>query len=100
MERHVVGKAAALQPGQRMIATLNGISIGVFNIKGDYYALINRCSHQGGPLCQGELVGLILSSEPGTYTLTRPGEILRCPWHHGSSMSRQARPLWIHRRCA
>lgn len=81
MSRHVVGRAADLLPGQRLLVTLNGITVGVFNIHGEYYALINRCSHQGGPLCQGLLVGLIESSGPGEYSVTRHGEILRCPWH-------------------
>lgn len=81
MERFVVGKAADLPPGQRMLVTLKGIGIGVFNVYGEYYALINRCSHQGGPLCRGELVGLARSSGPGDYAWDRAGEILRCPWH-------------------
>jgi 3-phenylpropionate/trans-cinnamate dioxygenase ferredoxin subunit len=80
-ERYVVGKAGDLPPGERKIVTINGLSLGVFNIHGEYYALINRCSHQGGPLCLGDLVGLILPSEPGEYRWSRPGEILRCPWH-------------------
>lgn len=81
MERFVVGKAADLPPGQRMLVTVKGVPIGVFNIHGGYHALINRCSHQGGPLCRGELVGLAHSSGPGEYAWVRSGEILRCPWH-------------------
>lgn len=81
MSRYVVGRAADLLPGQRLLVTLNGTTVGVFNIHGEYYALINRCSHQGGPLCQGALVGLIESSGPGEYSVARHGEILRCPWH-------------------
>ncbi|HET8680069.1 MAG TPA: Rieske 2Fe-2S domain-containing protein, partial [bacterium] len=81
MSRHVVGRAADLLPGQRLLVSLDGIAIGIFNIGGEYHALINRCSHQGGPLCHGVLVGLIQSSGPGEYSVSRHGEILRCPWH-------------------
>jgi 3-phenylpropionate/trans-cinnamate dioxygenase ferredoxin subunit len=64
-----------------MLVALRGISIGVFNVHGEYYALHNRCAHQGGPLCLGEIVGLPVSTVPGEVVWTRDGEILRCPWH-------------------
>ena len=32
-------------------------------------------------MVNGTLCGLIQSREPGTYTYTREGEVLRCPWH-------------------
>ena len=32
-------------------------------------------------MCEGILTGLIESNEPGHYEYSRPGEILRCPWH-------------------
>jgi 3-phenylpropionate/trans-cinnamate dioxygenase ferredoxin subunit len=79
--RHFVAKAADLAPGQRLLVTLDGRTIGVFNVNGEYYALLNRCSHQGGPLCLGSLVGLAESSGPGEYRWARQGEIIRCPWH-------------------
>jgi len=60
---------------------INHLTVGVFNLNGQFYALNNRCPHQGGPLCRGELTGLITSSAPGRYAYTRPGEIIRCPWH-------------------
>lgn len=78
---HVIARAAELPPGERRIVTLRGISIGVFNVHGEYYALHNRCAHQGGPVCLGDLVGLATSPAPGQYEWTREGEILRCPWH-------------------
>jgi 3-phenylpropionate/trans-cinnamate dioxygenase ferredoxin subunit len=28
------------------------------------------------------LTGLVESSAPGTYRYSRPGEIIRCPWHN------------------
>jgi len=81
MTRHVVGSTAEIGPGQRKIVEINDISIGVFNVHGTYYALRNRCPHQGAPLCQGSLKGTALPSLPGEYLWAREGEILRCPWH-------------------
>lgn len=48
---------------------------------GQYYALGSLCPHQGASLCDGELTGTTISSEPGSYEYGRTGEILRCPWH-------------------
>ena len=81
MARHIVGTVAEIPSGQRKIVEVNGISIGVFNVKGTYYALRNRCPHQGAPLCQGSIKGTTLPSPPGEYIWAREGEILRCPWH-------------------
>jgi 3-phenylpropionate/trans-cinnamate dioxygenase ferredoxin subunit len=81
MAGHIVGRAEDLPRGQRLLVSLGGLSIGVFNVHGEYYALLNRCAHQAGPLCLGEIVGLPVSTVPGECTWTRDGEILRCPWH-------------------
>lgn len=64
-----------------MLVEIAGRSIGVFNVDGEFFALRNRCPHQGGPLCNGPVSGFVSSSEPGDYHVTRQGEIVRCPWH-------------------
>jgi 3-phenylpropionate/trans-cinnamate dioxygenase ferredoxin subunit len=61
--------------------TVRGREIAVFNLDGAFFALINRCPHAGAPLARGLRVGLSESDRPGCYTHTRPGELLRCPWH-------------------
>src|ERR687885_2638730 len=81
MARHIVGKVSEVPPGQRKIVEVAGLSIGVFNVKGQFYALKNVCPHQGAPLCLGSLKGTALPSAPGEYVWAREGEILRCPWH-------------------
>ena len=81
MARLVVGTVSDLPPSSRRIVNVNGREIGVFNVKGMYYALRNLCPHQSAPLCLGEVTGLASSNEPGEIEWTREGEILRCPWH-------------------
>jgi nitrite reductase (NADH) small subunit len=81
MGRHVVGNVTEVQPGERKIIQTEGRSIGVFNVKGTYYALRNNCPHQGAPLCKGHVTGMTLTAPPGQYVYGRSGEILRCPWH-------------------
>jgi len=81
MGRYVVGRASDVAPGERRIVEVAGRSIGIFNVGGEFFALRNRCPHQGGPLCTGRLSGFLESAVPGEYRYSRPGEILRCPWH-------------------
>jgi 3-phenylpropionate/trans-cinnamate dioxygenase ferredoxin subunit len=81
MAKHVVAAVGEIPPGGRKLVTLAGREIGVFNLGGDYFALINRCPHQGAALCEGALVSRLEAPLPGEYRLTRPGEMLRCPWH-------------------
>jgi nitrite reductase/ring-hydroxylating ferredoxin subunit len=81
MAKYVVGTVEEIAPGQRKIVEIAGRSIGVFNVGGSFYALRNTCPHQGGPLCQGQVTGLLMARVPGEFSYTRRGEILRCPWH-------------------
>jgi 3-phenylpropionate/trans-cinnamate dioxygenase ferredoxin subunit len=81
MRGHVVAKVEDIPSGERKLVTVRGREIVVFNVDGDYLAILNRCPHQGGSLCKGKLVGLVESDAPGRYRYTRKGEIVRCPWH-------------------
>jgi tetrachlorobenzoquinone reductase len=81
MGRHVVGTVAEIPAGGRKKITVEGREITVFNLKGSYYALLDRCPHEGGSLCHGDVVGLVESTDPGTYLYSRPGELVKCPWH-------------------
>jgi 3-phenylpropionate/trans-cinnamate dioxygenase ferredoxin subunit len=73
MARHVVAAAGEIPEGGRKLLTVAGREIGVFNIGGEYFALLNRCPHQGGELCKGTLIGLVTSSAPGDFTISRSG---------------------------
>ncbi len=81
MSKHVVATVDEIPDGGRKLVTVRGRPIAVFNLSGEYFCLFNRCPHQGGPMCEGILTGLIESREPGHYEYSRKGEILRCPWH-------------------
>jgi nitrite reductase/ring-hydroxylating ferredoxin subunit len=81
MSKHVVAKVSEIPPGGRKLVTVRGRPIAIFNLEGKFYALLNRCPHQGGSLYHGLLTGLIESDEPGAYRYSRAGEIIRCPWH-------------------
>jgi 3-phenylpropionate/trans-cinnamate dioxygenase ferredoxin component len=46
--------ADELQPGQSRIVEVDGRKVGVFNAGGELYAIEDRCSHDDGPLAEGE----------------------------------------------
>jgi 3-phenylpropionate/trans-cinnamate dioxygenase ferredoxin subunit len=98
MTRYIVAAAAEIPPGARKLVEVAGRSIGVFNIGGEFFALKNTCPHQGGPLCEGPLGSWIESRAPGDYTLRRPGEMLRCPWHGWEFDVRTGQSWWNPRR--
>ena len=81
MASHVVAAVDEIPPGQRKLVEAGGRKIVVFNLGGEFFALNNRCPHRGGSLCQGRQTGLVESDGPGNYRYSRPGEIIRCPWH-------------------
>ena len=56
---------AEIAPGQSRLVILKGKQIALFNIDGDFFALDNLCTHEEGPLAEGEI----------------EGHEVTCPWH-------------------
>ena len=79
--KYVVAAVEEIPPGGRKILDIGGRSIGIFNIDGEYFALRNRCPHQGGALCEGTLWGALRATKPGDFQYSPTKEILTCPWH-------------------
>jgi hypothetical protein len=57
MPRHVVARAAEIPPGSRKLVHV-GNRIVIFNIKGELFALSDKCPHKGGSL-EGQAIGLV-----------------------------------------
>ena len=49
--------AADCQPGSLLLVETGDERVVVVNVEGDFYALLDRCSHQDFPLSDGELTG-------------------------------------------
>ena len=45
-----VAPTTELGPGQSRLVDIDNVSIGVFNLEGEYYAIEDTCSHNGAPL--------------------------------------------------
>ncbi len=81
--RITVCAAEEIAPGQKRIVDdpKTGISIGVFNIDGEFFAVKNVCPHLGAPLCQGTVHGTLRPSPVFEFRPDLQGRVLRCPWH-------------------
>lgn len=54
MTDHIVCTVEELPEGARKIVEVEGFLIGVFNCGGELLAIEDRCSHDDGPLAEGE----------------------------------------------
>src|SRR3954453_10542638 len=52
-----VATRSEIPPGGKLLAEIDGRAIAVFNCEGSYYAIDDVCTHDGGPLAEGELEG-------------------------------------------
>ena len=71
-----------LPPGEMKIVTAGLVSVGVYNLDGTYYAIEDRCSHDDGPLCEGEFdpeTGVVVCPRHGANFDIRSGEALTLP---------------------
>ena len=80
--RHVVAAVDEIPPGGRKLVEVAGRRVVVFNLDGEFFALGDRCPHQGGSLAAGCVTGRVSSPGPGEYSYSRRGEMVRCPWHY------------------
>jgi len=55
----VATKDELVEDGRKIVA-IDGLQIGLFLLDDEVFALENRCVHQGGPICQGKIVGQVL----------------------------------------
>ena len=96
MSKHVVATVAEIPPGQRKLVTVRGRPIAVFNLQRRLPRLFNRCPHQGGPMCEGVLTGLIESDDPGRLPIfAAPARSCAAPGMAGNSTSAPASPSAI-----
>src|SRR5947207_790240 len=62
--------------------TAGEISVGVYNLGGEFYAIEDRCSHDDGPLCEGEFdpeEGFAVCPRHGAHIDIRSGSPLTLP---------------------
>lgn len=55
-----VAKVAGTPPGTISVHEVRGVRIALCNVNGRFYAIDDVCTHDGGPLDQGELQGQLV----------------------------------------
>jgi nitrite reductase/ring-hydroxylating ferredoxin subunit len=60
-----VAETSEVTPGTARLVNIKGKQIALFNIEGTFFALENACTHEEGPLAEGEI----------------EGHEVTCPWH-------------------
>ena len=69
-----------IPPGSKRLAEVDGRPIAVFNIDGNFYAIDDVCTHDGGPLAEGDLEGVeIKCPRHGARFDVRTGKALCLP---------------------
>jgi len=69
-----------LAPGASKVIDIDGAQIAVFNIGGEYFAIEDVCTHDGGELASGVLEGdQIVCPRHGARFCVRTGEALTAP---------------------
>jgi nitrite reductase (NADH) small subunit len=80
-EAHAVGRVEEFVTGQFRIVEIGSRSIGVVRTIAGWYAIRNRCPHQGAPLCRGRTGGTMLPAGVDEYRFGLNGRVVKCPWH-------------------
>lgn len=52
-----VGSRDSLPPGAKLMIEVGERSLAVFNVGGSFYAIDDVCTHDGGPLADGDFEG-------------------------------------------
>jgi 3-phenylpropionate/trans-cinnamate dioxygenase ferredoxin subunit len=72
-----VGRVDELPENSVKIVNVGSIAVGVYNLGGEFYALEDRCSHDDGPLCEGDFdpeTGVAICPRHGANIDIRSGQ--------------------------
>ena len=80
MARHHVAKRGDIAPGTTRRVVVDGSGILLCNVDGAIYAIEDVCTHDGGPLDQGDLEGeTVVCPRHGATFDVRTGDALTLP---------------------
>jgi 3-phenylpropionate/trans-cinnamate dioxygenase ferredoxin subunit len=75
-----VATRSELPSGGKKLVDVDGRAVALFNVDGAFYAIDDVCTHDGGPLAEGDLVGCeIECPRHGARFDVRTGRPVRMP---------------------
>ena len=75
-----IAPASELPPGERLFIEVEGKSIVIFNIAGQFFAIADICTHDDGPLGDGDIEGYnIVCPRHGGEFDVRTGQAVQMP---------------------
>lgn len=75
-----VASEEELTPGTHRVVDMDGVAVAVFNLGGEYFAIKDECTHDGGDLANGKLEGdEIVCPRHGARFSVRTGAVLGPP---------------------
>jgi 3-phenylpropionate/trans-cinnamate dioxygenase ferredoxin component len=76
-----VGTTDEFEPGgEPIVVDINDHWVAVYNVDGEYYAIEDVCTHDGGPLAEGPLKGHIVECpRHGAQFDVKTGKVLSPP---------------------
>jgi 3-phenylpropionate/trans-cinnamate dioxygenase ferredoxin component len=75
-----VAKMGDLAPGSHRVVDVDGASVAVFNVGGEYYAIEDVCTHDGGQLTGGIVEGdQVVCPRHGARFSIKTGDALTAP---------------------
>lgn len=76
----VAARVDEISPGEVKYVEASGFRLALCNVDGEYYAIADECTHDGGPLGQGRLEGCqIECPRHGARFDVRTGRAVRLP---------------------
>lgn len=82
----LVGRADEIAPGEHRVAEADETRILVFNLEGNYYAIEDVCTHDGGILSGSGVEGdQVICPRHGARFSIRTGEALTAPAYESTA---------------
>lgn len=80
IEYYEIIPASELPNGERLFIEIEGNSLVIFNVAGQFFAIADICSHDGGPLGEGDLEGFnVICPRHGAEFDVRTGKVVQLP---------------------
>ncbi|HLB59152.1 MAG TPA: non-heme iron oxygenase ferredoxin subunit [Bdellovibrionota bacterium] len=80
MSKTKVAKTTEIPIGQVKVVEIDGERVAICNVNGEFYAIQDVCTHDGGALGQGELMGEIIECpRHGAQFRVTDGKVVRLP---------------------